>query len=669
MGSVMRLPAKYLTATVCMMSMCSMVSGAARAEESLTPDPEFDEILALDIAELTVTSASRRPQKLNDASAAIYVITQEDLRRRGITSIPEALRMVPGMQVSQVASNRWAVSARGFNNTLSNKLLVLIDGRSIYTPVFSGTYWDDKTTLMENIDRIEVIRGPGSTLWGANAVNGVINIITKSARETYGQDYVGAGVGSDENYVEGRKGGQTSEQSYYRSYAQFFNRDNSELSAGGENNDEWYRARSGFRVDGALSEQDDYTLQGDVYGGEQDAQLVTPSLTPPFSRSLLSKDDAFGANIMGKWNRELSSDSRISLQSYIDHYSRHEATSSQNVTTADVQFVHNKQLDSRNNFVWGGGMRAYRYEVEGSFAASFNQESTSHKVFSAFAQDEYAILPEKWYLTFGSKVEYNDFTGLEIQPNVRTTWHPTEQQTVWAAISRAVRTPSVIEEDVDIAGRVTAGPPVTVLRAVGNPEQDSEEVMAYEIGHRIQPTKEFSFDTALFYNHYDKLATFSNPGSAFVDPQGNLTVPFPLSNLGSGHVYGLEEAVNWNVTDNWRLSASYTYMQMYLDVGPGTAATLESTERRTPRNQFGLSSYLDLSDTVHWDNMLYYVDDTLSPIQAYVRYDTQISWQVTDKLELSLVGRNLTDDAHPEFGATPQVEIGRSVLGRVMWKF
>lgn len=632
----------------------ALVATTAFAKEPPLADPEFDEILSRDISDLTVTSVAKRSQRLSDTAAAVYVITQEELRRAGVYSLPDALRLVPGMQVAKLSGDRWAVSSRGFNSSLNNKLLVLIDGRAIYTPVFSGVYWGDQSTSINDIERIEVIRGPGSSLYGANAVNGVISIITKSAEDTQGNMVSATATARGNGIYEARHGGKLSNNAYYRTYAQYTDYTS------------WYRGRSGFRMDGKNSGNDSYTLQGDAYGGEQDAKLNTPILTAPFSQVIASTDDAYGGNVLGRWNRRLSRDSELSLQGYVDHYARVESNFEQHVSAADIQLQHSIALNERHNFIWGGGARLYYQNLVSTFSASVNDRYDTHQILSAFLQDEYAIVPDKLLFTAGSKFEYNDFTGFEIQPSVRLAWHPTSNQTVWGAISRAVRTPSSIEQDVSLLAGVAPGP--TELRVMGNPDQKSEELIAYELGHRIQPANNLSFDTALFYNDFDKLQTIATPGAGFIGPSGNTVIPYMINNLGSGHVYGAELAANWNVTSSWQLSGSYTYLKMNLSVKPGTATTLESGERLAPRNQFSVQSYYNISETLHWDNMLYYVDNLSPPVKDYVRYDTRIAWLIKPGMEISFIGRNLLDP-HVEFPSTPQPEIDRSYIAQVLWKF
>lgn len=650
--------------TIFMQSSAAWAQMEFAAPAPLQADPELDEILSRDIAELTVTTASKRSQRLSDVPAAISVLTQEDIRRSGATSIPEALRMVPGIEVARLASNQWAVTARGFNDATANKLLVMIDGRSIYTPIFSGTYWDDQSTLLADIERIEVIRGPGASLWGANAVNGIINIITKHTSNTIG-NYAAGGLGTEEEFAEARHGGKIDADTTYRTYARYGNLEASKLRTGGDTTDAWYRARSGFRMDKSLSSQDSLTLSGDAYGGEQDSSRRINIPTAPYFTLSAGEDSSYGGDVQLSWNRKLSETDNLQLQGYIDHYSRIESYAKQHISRVDLEFQHNTALNNRNNFIWGGGARLNIFNLENTFTASFAEGNETHQILSAFLQDEYALLPDSLYLTIGSKFEHNDYTGFEVQPSARIAWHPTEDQTIWGAVSRAVRTPSGYENNVTLIGIVTPGSPPTALSAQGSSELDSETVISSEVGYRTQLTPKLSVDAAAFYNQYDKLVTFSFPTTSFLR-DGVLISPYMASNLGEGDVYGGELSSNWNISDAWRLVGSYTYLEMYLDSKVPVASNLENVEENVPQQQFSLRSYWNLSDTWEWDNMLYYVD-SIRTADDYLRYDTRLGWNILPTVNLSIIGQNLLDSTHPEYGLTTEIE--RSFLARLTFKF
>lgn len=653
---------------LCGLMVLTCPAYAAASENPPVSDPEFDELLSLDIADLSVTSVAQRAQKLSETAAAIYVITQEDLRRAGAISIPEALRLVPGVQVAKIASNRWAVTARGFNGALANKLLVLLDGRAIYTPTYGGTYWDDQSTLVEDIDRIEVIRGPGASLYGSNAVNGVINIITKTAQDTQG-NLISLTGSTRGGLAEARHGGQLGNDIFYRVYATYLDIGKTEQPNHASNFDAWNRARTGFRMDTSRIGANSYTLQGDFYTGNQDAQVPEALPAAPYSINARTENDSFGGNVLGRWTHYLGHGDQLTLQSYIDHYTRLEDNVDQHVTTADMQLQNTMSLDERNNFIWGGGARYYNTLFGSTYTIQVAQKQNTHYIFNTFLQDEYAITPDELYLTLGSKFEYYDLSGFQLEPSARLSYHPTPKQTIWGAVSRAMRTPSIYEEGVDFAALTLPGAPPTELRLIGNMRQKSEELIAYELGHRLQPQRNLSFDTALFYNDYHNLQAISTAGAIFPGANGNNIQPYQYNNYGKAHSYGAELAANWNISARWRLAGSYTYTKLVLNTTGPTGVNIKAAERLTPRNQFAIQSYYSLTDDIHWDNMLYYVGALTSAVDPYLRYDSRIAWLAVPGLELSLIGRNLLDPYHPEFPNNPQAEIGRTIIGQVLWKF
>lgn len=420
-----------------------------------------------DLLSLEVTSVSKKRQPLSEAPAAIYVITQDDIKRSGVTSIPEALRMAPGVQVTRINSNKWAVSSRGFNGQMSNKLLLLIDGRSVYTPAFSGVYWDVQDTFMDDIERIEVIRGPGATLWGANAVNGIINVITKSAGNTQG-GLLTLGAGSEEKGFAGfRYGASLGDHSQGRFYLKAFDRDGfSDLATGTDAGDQWKSYRAGFRIDGGASTEDGWTFQGDIYHTDENQYVASQWVsTPPFN---LPDDDNFnttGWNLLTRWNHHLSDRSSMTLQLYYDHAERDELILGQTHDTFDLDFQHNLMLGNRHDVIWGFGYRAVKDDFDNTFAVSLSPDSRTNHLISAFVQDQIELVPDRFHLTVGSKIEHNDYTGFEVQPSVKMLWTPHERHTLWGSVSRAVRTPSRVEASGQV---VIVGIPPTIKTISGS---------------------------------------------------------------------------------------------------------------------------------------------------------------------------------------------------------
>jgi iron complex outermembrane receptor protein len=625
---------------------------------------------------IPVTTVSRTPQPFSQSAAAISVITHDDIRRSGATSIPEALRLVPGLEVARVDSHQWAISSRGFNDVFANKLLVMIDGRSVYTPLFSGVFWDAQDTLMEDIDRIEVIRGPGASLWGANAVNGVINIITKSAKDTQGF-LVSAGGGTEERgFGSFRYGGKINDETFFRIYGKYFDRDSSAMLGGDDAHDAWQMGRGGFRLDWQPGDPNLVTLQGEVYGGELDQLLRRVEPVAPYNFFL--DEDTFaisGGNVLGRWTHTISENSNFSLQSYYDRTYRDTAIFREDRDTYDIDFQHRFPIGERQNIIWGAGYRNTGDDVRNSFDISLDPESRRLQLFSAFVQDEIPLVESNLVFTIGSKFEHNDFTGFEVQPSARLLWTPHEKHTLWASVSRAVRTPSRAEADVRL--NVQPGPaPGSLVSLIGDDSFDSEELIAYELGYRVQPTKRLSFDLALFYNDYQNIRGL-HTGSPFMEnsPTPHVVIPMFAANNLKGETYGSELSANWQMLDNWRWTANYTFLQQAIHTkGAPDHTTEREIEGSSPHHQFSLLSRIDLPFHLQFDADVRYVDALPAQgVDSYVTMDARIGWQATTNLEFSIVGQNLLDNRHLEFKptliATETTEVERGVYGKVTWRF
>lgn len=592
-----------------------------------------------DLLEVTVTSVSRKKQTLSDAASAVYVITREDIRRSGMTRIPELLRMAPGVHVARIDANKWAVSARGFNGRYANKLLVLMDGRSLYTPLYSGVYWDVQDTVLEDIERIEVIRGPGATLWGANAVNGIINIITKSAHDTEG-GLISLAAGNEEE-ASGtlRYSGKTTTDIAYRIYAKGFQRDGGIFFDGEEAGDDWNGERLGFRMDSKLTDTDSLTLQGDLYSGTAGQNNFLP-FPPPSGTINEDQADTSGGNLLARWSHRLASESNLSLQFYYDRTHRKNATLTEHRDSYDLDFQHDFLLGERHAIVWGAGYRISQDDIVSpeTSALRFNHPQNRNKVVSAFLQDDITLAADRWRLILGTKYEHNDYTGNEFQPSVRMTWTPDNKNSFWGAVSRAVRTPSRIETDVNIR----VGP----ISVSGNNDFDTEKLLAYEIGYRTQATDRLSLDMAAFYNEYDDLSTFELAG-----PPSPTDTRIMLENRMSGESYGMELAVNWDISDNWRLKASHAWFKVSLETDSvSTDTTSPRTADITPEHQSQLRSQLDLPYNLEFDASIHYLDKIPhSEIDGYTRLDMRLGWRPDKDLQLSLVLQNLLQDEHREF--------------------
>ncbi len=653
---------------------------------SSAADQKVDYLKSLNIEDLLnaeVTSVSKKTERLADATAAIFVITADDIRRAGIRTIAEALRMVPGIHVAQMDANKWAVSARGFNDVFSNKLLVLMDGRSVYTPLFSGVLWDVQDTMIEDIDRIEVIRGPGATLWGANAVNGVINIITKSAQETQGT-LASVGAGSQKEYNAAvRHGDQLGSDGAWRLYAKGFSRGDYVDIQGDDANDEWDTVRSGFRMDMDLTSRDSLMIQGDIYQGSEEQTLNLPeTLTTPRAGNQPYSADFFGADILARWRRTNIDKSDFTLQLYYDRTDRQQVVIEEIRDSVDLDFQHRFKLTAHQEVVWGLGYRWTQDNLEAGDAVSLNPDTRSDQLFSAFLQDEITLSPEKWWLTLGSKFEHNDYTGFEIQPSIRLRWKPTQKQTVWAAVSRAVRTPSRADHDFRSNRDVVVVPgfpfPTTYQNTIfGEDDFASEELQSYELGHRWYPNSKVSIDTATFYNQYDNLRTIEqNTDAAYLEmaPIPHVVIPYIIDNKMEGETFGIEMTASWQPRTNWKLSAGYTWMQMLLNTDPGSLDSgAEKEAGYTPMSQIQLRSVLDLSHGWSFDTELYHVGELEEmDVPAYTRLDLRLGWQPNANWEFSINAENLLDEQHGEFGERTDIipsEIPRQIYGQVTLRY
>jgi iron complex outermembrane receptor protein len=644
--------------------------GEARALPSDLTALSIEELM-----EIEVTSVSKKEERLSHAAAAVYVITQEDIRRSGLKSIPELLRMVPGLEVARIDANKWAISSRGFNGRFANKLLVLIDGRSVYTPLFSGVFWDVQDTLLQDVERIEVIRGPGAAVWGANAVNGVINIITKKARDTQG-GLVVAGGGTEELALGGlRYGGAIGENIHYRIFGKYLNHDDFVDAAGKDAADEWRVLRGGFRLDLDLTPEDLLTVQGDLYGGDAGSRSTVVTLTAPFSSTFDQQVDLFGGNALARWTHLFSPGSDLALQIYYDRAERDDQLVAQKHDTLDIDFQHRFHLGQRQEVLWGAGYRLVTDHLENGPTVTFNPTGRTLDLLSAFVQDEVTLVEKRLRLTLGSKFEHNDFTGFEVQPSGRLLWTPGDRHAVWAAVSRAVRTPSRVEHDARIDFSSSPG---TLVSIFGDRSFDSEDLLAFELGYRVRPLDRLSFDIATFYNRYENLFTLeqATPFAEGSPPPPHLVIPLHFANQMDGETYGVEVASNLQVTDWWRLSGSYSFLRMELHPhGPPSppGASTEVAEGESPRNQAQLRSSLNLPHNLELDLFLYYVDNLPQfGVPGYLRLDARLGWRPFKRLELSIGVQNALDDRHPEFGNeifTNHTEVQHSIYGMLVWRF
>jgi iron complex outermembrane receptor protein len=627
----------------------------------------FEELMNVE-----VTSVSRTREPLRDAAAAIAVVTHDEIRRSGATTIPDALRLVPGIHVGAQTASSWAMSARGFSNVNSEKLLVLSDTRSIYTPLVSGVGWDVQDYLLDDIERIEVIRGPGAALWGSNAVNGVINITTRSARDTHGL-LATARLGTFDQYSAAlRYGAETDGGVNYRVFGKFFDRDGTDHPALSED-DDWRMSHVGFRTDWDRGSRDSFTVQGDAYDGE--AGQLAPAITVIGREGPAGplRVDLSGGNLLARWRRTQSDHSDMQLRAYYDYTRRADPSYLDTLHTFDIDFQKRFTAGSRHEVLWGAGYRMTSNRNRPGVIFALDPERSDDQLFSGFIQDQIA-LADAWKLTLGTKLEHNDFSGFEVQPSVRAAWVPTEGQTLWAAVSRAVRVPARIERDISVDVSDPAGDPV--IRLLGNDDFDPEELIAYEAGYRWRPVEKLSLDLALFYNDYDKLVSLEL-GAPFIDPaDGRTVIPVTSTNLMQGRTRGAELLVEWQPLPQWRLTANYSYIDMDLTPLGQDVNRNEWVEGSTPRNLAGLRSSLTLG-AIELDAQYRYQSRirllpliiTRDGIAAYSELDLRVAWHASDDWSLSLVGQNLLHDQHVEFGPPDsRGALERAAYVKVEWR-
>jgi iron complex outermembrane receptor protein len=614
---------------------------SAQTEPAVESPKNLKQLSLEELFDLEVTSVSKKPEPVSKTAAAVHVVTADDIRHLGVLSIPEALRYIPGVEVARVDSRSYAITARGFNGTTANKLLVLMDGRSLYTPLYSGVFWDAQDAFLEDIEQIEVIRGPGATIWGANAVNGVINIISKSAANTQGFLVTGGAGDAERGFGGARYGGALGSRGFFRVYAKAFDRGSSLQPNGQEAGDASRMHQGGFRADWTPTTGDGFTLQGDLYGSDIDRRGSDPQ-------------ELSGGNALARWTRTLSDHSDLQIQAYYDRTKRDiPSTFGEALDTYDLTLNHRMAPVARHDLVWGLGYRLTDDDVQNGAVLAFLPPRVTHRLYTGFVQDQITLRADRLYLTLGSKVEHNSYTGFEYQPGARLAWTPKPDETLWAAASRAVRAPSRIDRDLF----APATPPYFL---VGDSTFESEVLYAFELGYKSRPLSDFTTSVSTFYNVYDKLRSLEGGP------------PFFLANAANGRTYGVEVEGTFQASRRWRLNAGYTFQRLLLDVeSTSTDTQAEGQEGDSPRNQAFARSSFSLPRNLTLDAAVRFVDKLPhQAIPAYTSLDGRLAWQPAKSAEVAVVGQGLFDSRHPEFG-TPagRREIGRSIYGKATWWF
>lgn len=651
---------------------CLLASGTAAA----APEPQAGRLMSLSIEELAdveVTTVSKRSQSRLLAAAAVYVISREDIRRSGVTTLVEALRLAPGVEVARINGNQWAVGIRGFASRLSRSVLVLIDGRSVYTTLFAGTYWEAQDTLLEDVERIEVVRGPGGALWGANAVNGVINIITRNAADTTG-GLARIGGGSHERaFGAFRWGGQAGERTAYRVYGQYADRDTHQPAAG-EPFDDWRRSQVGFRTDTTFAGGDTLALHGDGYSSRNGERTLLSQFVRPYRYTVDDTTELSGGNLLARWERPTEKGA-LTLQGFYDRNHRRQPDFREHREVFDLDLQNSIGIGSRHQLVWGAAIRSTSSDTVTGGALIISPDSRTEQLYSAFVQDE-ITLGRSFRLTLGTKLEHNDYSGFEFQPTLRLAFMPREAETAWLAVSKAVRTPSRVEFDVTKSNGINPNQPLFV-RLIGDGNFRPERVIAYEAGYRRQLGKQVYFDFAAFYNDLDYLTTGEQLAPFFVEgqpPEIRFVLPFAFRNGLRGLARGLEVSVDATLASWLKMRSSYAFLELDLEPAEGGTDLVSGPriEGSSPRHRATLALYADLPRGFGIDATLRAVDRLPAlDVPGYVNLDLRFSWQPTERTELSLVGQNLLQADHLEFDAQESgaVRIERGFYGTLAWRF
>jgi iron complex outermembrane receptor protein len=646
---------------------------------SAAPGDQADSLTQLSLEELgniKVTSVSKEPEQVWKTPAAIYVITQDDIRRSGATSLPEVLRLAPGVEVARVDSDHWSVGIRGFGGVLSSKLLVLIDGRSVYTPLYAGVYWEVQNVFLEDVERIEVIRGPGGTVWGANAVDGVINIITKSAKDTQGA-LVTAGGGNVDEATAGVRYGGTVNGFSYRVYGKGFD-NGPEFHANNDNFDEWRMLQAGFRSDWTSKGRDAFTFQGDIYDEKAGEIVQVGDYTPPSTLTITGRGQFSGGNLLGRWKRDLGNGSDLQLQAYCDHTNHFEPQFGETRDTFDIDFIHHLTLPKQQDFIWGLGARI----SPGNFSQlvptlDFAPGYQTDEIYSGFVQDEIPLVHDTLDVTVGSKLEHNNYTGFEVQPDASLLWTPSKKRSFWVSASRAVRTPSRLEESIELTDFLAAAP-LIYLQVNGNRNFVAERLIAFEAGYRSLITSRLYLDLALFRNGYNDLYGYGTPSAAaaLTPAPPHIIFEVPIANEEKGFTDGFEFGPEWQLTQRWQMKGAYSYLHMDLESKSPNPNAVEVLNRETvqgssPHHEIVVQSFIDLPKRLEFDQTYRYVSGLVAQsVGGYNTADARLAWHLTRQFELSIDGDNLLQPHHVEYGGDAGMFVGikRSVYAKLTWE-
>jgi iron complex outermembrane receptor protein len=658
------------------------LDGAQRTMHAQGPRPDppptqnLNQMSLEELGKVEITTVSKDPQTVQQTPAAAYVITQNDIQRSGATSLPEALRLAPGVEVARIDADHWSVAIRGFAGQFSKSLLVLIDGRSVYTLLFSGVYWDAQNVMLEDVDRIEVVRGPGGTIWGANAVNGVINIITKSAHDTNGLLST-LGGGNVDQGVGNLRYGQTPNKGFsYRIYSMGGLR-GPEFHPDGDNFDRWRMGQIGFRTDWARGEKDSFTVQGDTYIGESGESLTLATYSPLAEVAQEDKSAFSGGDLVARWQRQMGAGSDVQIQAYFDRTNRQDIELGETRNTFDVDYIEHARILGGQQLTWGLGARVSPSNfIQTSPAVNFLPNKQVDSIYSSFIQYELPLVRDKLALTAGTKLEHNNFSGFDYQPSVRLLWSPTHRQSAWLAVTRAVRTPSRVDQDVqfDILVQATPAPPI-FFQIDGNPKFKAEKLIAYEAGYRTRVNRSLYVDLTTFFNTYNDLEGYGPLSLAETNdpPPVDLLIVLPYENAIEGRSIGAEVTPVWDVARWWQLRGGYSLLHMDLKDKPGftdVGSLLGTYTGSSPTHVANVQSIVNLPRHIEFNQTYRYASELPEySVHPYSTVDVRLGRRVGEGFDFAIVGQNLLRPSHPEFGGDPGPLVGikRSIYASITW--
>lgn len=665
-------------ATLIALALLPRAAFPARYQPQPTPEQQLKQLSLAQLGDVEVTTVSKEPEEVWQTPAAIAVLTQDDIRRSGATSIPELLRLIPGVNVAREQSGQWAVAVRGFNSQFSKGLLVLIDGRSVYTPLFEGVYWDVQDLVLADIDRIEIIRGPGGTIWGPNAVNGVINIITKKARDTQGGlvDLV-AGGPVDRFIGQLRWGASPLPNVQFRLFAKGSNRGpelNPPGDPGSDPYDHWHQARGGFRLDWQPSARDSFSAHLMAYTGATGDQNAIGQYTPPAQLVIDGRQLVSGGDFMLRWDHQLAGGSSFYVQGYFDRTGRATSQFTETRNTFDLDFTYNLAKLPRNNIILGAELRESPSNItQKRQTVDFEPHQINNYVDTLFAQDAIQLLPRKLTFTAGIKAEDNNYSGWGWQPSARLLWNPREHMSLWAAVSRALRTPGRVDRDLNLVGYAPGFNPPFFAQVLGNPNFRDEVLIGWEYGYRQLLAKRFFLDIAAFHNQYDNLESFGAVSVSFpTSPYPHTLITEPFDNGLRGVSSGVEVAPDWKPAHWLDLRGNYSHLSINLHSRPGfsQAAYAANYMGSSPEHQASVQAALSLPHDVELTTDFRFVSSLPAlHVPSYQTADFNLAYHIQEHVTLSATGRNLLQPHHREFTGNNGNAVGirRNLFGSVDW--